>query len=174
MPLKKITLTFKDHNINDIKGFFILATRVARYKKYFKTIVFYPEVGQVGTFHFHGIIEYIKLYEVKFRSFIGNWRRYIGITKISDPCEKFAKVDPIHKVKWLLYCQKDQAQWAFRRIHKLNYKQYLKDHKYYKLYICDRCTCPKESTVRQTRSILDWYKETLVYEAPAAGDVERK
>lgn len=156
MFLKKVTLTFQSNLTNELIGFYKLAVRIARYKKYFKNIVFYPEIGENGNFHFHGIIEYTKINEVKYRSFIGNWRRYVGITKISDPNNKFASKDPLHKIQWLGYCQKDQAQWSFKRIHKYNYKQYIRDYKDYSAVICDRCRCPKHKPYTETRSILDW------------------
>lgn len=157
MPVKKLTLTFKDGYINDSRGFYMLAVRLARYKKHFIRATFYPEVGDSGRFHFHGIIYYSTTNEVRVRSFIGNWTRYVGHVKVSDPKGTFSKKNKNHLIEWLFYCKKDQFQWNNRRIHLMNYKPFLKEFKEYRKTLCDRCCCPKKGRIIQ-KSILDWCK----------------
>lgn len=150
MPQKKLTLTFKDQWINDVVGKIILENRLIRYKKNFTKAVFYPEMGENTNFHYHGIITYKPEEELSYKSFIGGWRRYVGMIKISDPKETFSSKNKHHLIEWLMYCQKDQWLWNHKRIELKDSKRKTKlDH------ICNTCKCIKHKYKQKT--IFDWW-----------------
>lgn len=150
MPVKKLTLTFKDQYINDYIGNIILSNRLKRYKHKFNKALFYPELGETTNYHFHGIIEYKHENENYYKSFIGGWTRYVGHIKISDPKGKFSSKKPYHLVEWLYYCKKDQWLWNNKRIDKNNLKHTTKS----KIF-CNKCNCVNKEHHR--KSIFDWW-----------------
>lgn len=84
--------------------------------KTFTDYCLYPELSKDLMFHFHGFIQGTNKKDIY--TFKSNWERTCGWTKFEDDSNH----DKLSKVRILLYCQKDKAQWQLR-ISKYNYKQ---------------------------------------------------
>lgn len=136
-----ITLTFRQNPESEEQMFKQLITRLHILNRQGITYIFYPEIGEKGNYHYHGVINYQPSYIKYVRSFHGMWCKYIGFIKI-DSQPKNITYD-----KWNisahLYLRKDQWLWNNINFSTINYSKHIKK------YI--------EPMVRKTKNILDYF-----------------